>query len=183
MCFGPKDVYVVPARKARRHEHPPRRSARRYSPSPPHELQYSRTRVVEDYTTQPPAVIVEQPDPPRRVTSTRARRTYQVEVEPSTSSSSSSSSGHRTHRTSTTAAKRYSAKTSASRPLSEYSVHEREREIRRERSSSRPRQDQYATYQYVDAPRRSERGEGSRRSEGGERYSRDLRIRIENERR
>lgn len=125
---------------------------------------------------------------PSRAPSTRTgTRTHFVEVEhdadSGTSSSSSSAASlddlrsrttHKTNHTRNTSHTNKSHRTSVSsshRPApSEYSIHEREKEIRRERVSSRPR-DQYETYRYVNAPQPddgygpppSQRRSGSRR--------------------
>lgn len=106
---------------------------------------------------------------PSRAPSTgTGTRTHFVEVEhdadSGTSSSSSSSTSlddlrsrttHKTNHTRNTSHTNKSHRTSVSSshrpPASEYSIHEREKEIRRERAYSRPR-DQYETYRYVNAP-------------------------------
>lgn len=102
---------------------------------------------------------------PSRAPSTRTgARTHFVEVEhdEDSGSSSSSSSSSRddlrsrtTHKTNHTRGTSHTHRTSVSSshrpPASEYSLHEREKEVRRERAYSRPR-DQYETYRYVNAP-------------------------------
>jgi len=99
---------------------------------------------------------------------TAGTRTHFVEVEhdadSGTSSSSSSSTSlsdvrsratHKTNHTNHTRNTSHTHRTSVSSshrpPPSEYSIHERKKEIRRERAYSRPK-DQYETYRYVNAP-------------------------------
>jgi len=128
-----------------------------------------------------PTTVVEPPPPPppslppapsvhspTNVESIRSRRTsrapsvrttarsHYVEVEPEpdddSSSASSSSEDVRSRTTSHTRKSSHSkAPTAVTSARSEYSVHEREREFRRERGYSRPR-DEYETYRYVNAP-------------------------------
>lgn len=126
---------------------------------------------------------------PSRTPSTRTgTRTHFVEVEhdadSGTSSSSSSTSSlddlrskttHKTSHTRNTSHTNKSHRTSVSSshkpPASEYSFHEREKEIRRERGYSRPR-DQFETYRYVNAPPQPDDGYGppdSRRRSGSRR--------------
>ena len=108
-------------------------------------------------------------NPSRAPSARTGTRTHFVEVEhdadSGTSSSSSSSQSslddlrsrttHKTNHTRNTSHTNKSHRTSVSSshkpPASEYSIHEREKEIRRERGYSRPR-DQYETYRYVNAP-------------------------------
>lgn len=71
-----------------------------------------------------------------------------MEVEDGTSESSSSSEDVRSRATTRKSSRK--AK-SVAPPASEYSIHEREKEIRRERLS--PPGPEYETYRYVNAPR------------------------------
>lgn len=110
------------------------------------------------HTSRAPSVRA----PSVRAPSVRApsvTRSHYVEVDEDTTSSSSSSSEDVRSR----ATSHHSRKTSRSHksapppPASEYSIHEREREIRRSRGYSKPRND-FETYRYIEAPpgRRSE---------------------------
>lgn len=175
---------------------------RRYSPSPPRhtERTYRRSYVPPPQPAPLPPPVVVEPPPPQpmpappppqsvrpssrhtsRAPSVRApsrhsvTRSHYVEVEngSDTSSSSSSSSDHRSratsHRTRKTA-----RSSKPPPPASEYSMHEREREVRRSRGYSRPR-DEYETYRYVDAPRQYGRSSGYQENP---RDSEDLRIHV-----
>lgn len=142
------------------------------------------------HTSPPPPPIVPPPATtvsraPSRAPSTRTgTRTHFVEVEHDgdsiTSRSSSASSlddlrSRTTHRTShtrntshTNKSHRTSVSSSHKPPASEYSIHEREKEIRRERAYSRPR-DQYETYRYVNAPPQPDDGYGPPQRRSGSR--------------
>ncbi|KAK3718820.1 hypothetical protein LTR37_004736 [Vermiconidia calcicola] len=170
------------------------------------------TRIVEERRPPPPSVHLEPlphlptpPPPPsahhsvRRVESRRTshapsvHRSHYVEVEQDTSSSSSSSSSssddmrsrttHKTAKTRKSSNTHRSSKSKATAPASEYSVHEKE--LRRERAYSRPKEE-YETYRYVNAPpdvsrSRSRRDyhDDPRASRGS--YARDTRIMIEDD--
>jgi hypothetical protein len=54
-----------------------------------------------------------------------------------------------THKTSQT---QKSSSSRSSAPLTEFSLHEKEREVRRERAFSRQRHE-FETYQYIEAPK------------------------------
>ena len=132
-------------------------------PPPPSTLHSSRHETATSVSRQP--------------SHAPTTRTHYVEVEhdadSGTSNHSSSTSSlddlrsrttRRTNHTRNTSHTSKSHRTSVSSahkpPASEYSVHEREKEIRRERAYSRPR-DQYETYRYVNAPPRPDDGYGS----------------------
>ena len=161
------------------------RTSRRYSNSPPRAAierssYYRRTEAapppppqpVPPTSIAPPPASTTIPPPPQSVRSKRTSRapsttrSHYVQVESETSSSSSSSSED------------VRSRATSHKPRTEYSFHEREKEIRRERGYSRPRAPEYETYRYVNAPR-EERSRGPRDSGGVER---EIRIRIEDER-
>ena len=181
---------VRSVRKSRTYS-PPRPSSARYSrtriveerkPSGP-PLPPPAPSTYPDYP-EPPA----PPSPPSgnynpdRVESRRSRnvayspniqvqqsRSHYVEVEHDTSSNSSSSSSsnddlrsrttRKTSNTRKTGTIRPSSKPKTTAPPSEYSIHERE--VRRERRVSKPRED-YQTSGYVNAPPPDYRGSSSR---------------------
>ncbi|KAK4540307.1 hypothetical protein LTR36_009619 [Oleoguttula mirabilis] len=168
-----EEDYSVPARYKRVSR------VRRYSPSPPPRVERVTCRsYVEErrpsagYALPPPPMIIEPPppEPSVRAETVRSRRTsrapsvrapsrvsvtqsHYVEVDEDDTSSSSSSSGAPSRATShhTRKTARSAKAPSTAPPASEYSIHEREREIRRERRQSRPRED-YETFRYVPAP-------------------------------
>lgn len=160
---------------------------------------------------EPPPTLPDSPPPPSahhsvsRVASRRTsrapsvHRSHYVEVEHDTSSSSSSSSSssddvrsRTTHKTAKTHKSSHTHRSSKSKatatapppaPASEYSIHEKE--LKRERAYSRPKEE-YETYRYVNAPpdvsrSRSRRDyhDDPRASRGS--YARDTRIMIEDD--
>lgn len=131
---------------------------------------------------------------PSRVSVTQS---HFVEVDEGDETSSSSSSSDVRSKATSKATSHHTRKTSRSTvkapstapPASEYSFHEREREIRRERRPSRPREE-YETFRYVPAPptdsgrSRSRAGSASidpRASTGSYTPRRETRIHIEDE--
>jgi hypothetical protein len=179
MSVREEEDYTVPARykrvtRVRRYEEPPPRVERS-------SYYREERRAAEPVPTiiEPPPAPPAIPPPPSahsstHITETRrtsraptarapsvrsTTRSHYVEVESEgTSSSSSSSEDVRSQTT-----RKTSKSTAPPPPASEYSVHEREHEVRRERGYSRPRGDEYETYRYVNAPtRRSEEGRGGR---------------------
>ena len=163
------------------------RVSRRYSPSPPRTARMSRTHVIEELRQSSPAPPSSPPPAPRAPTiiappSVRAEtvvsrrtsrapptarapsvrsttRSHYVEVEEE-SASSVSSSDHDDVRSWTTAHTRKSSRSkTAAKAETEYSFHEREREVRREKVPSRP---EFETYRYVNAPPDARRRSGSR---------------------
>lgn len=167
MCFvsvKEEEDYSVPARRVRR-------VRRERTPSPRRSARFSRTIVEERRPSSrasfaapppppppaPPSTIVPppQPAPASSVRSRSRTNSHYVEVAPSSSSSSSSSSDDLRSRVT-----KKSHRTSA--PGSEY--HIREKEYRRSRGYSQPRQPEYETFRYVDAPSsgRESRGGGGR---------------------
>ncbi|EMC91402.1 hypothetical protein BAUCODRAFT_326863 [Baudoinia panamericana UAMH 10762] len=203
-----EEDYSVPARvkrvtRVQRYEEPPPRMYERhyveerrpanYAPPPPRSERAPSTHPPPATSTVAPSTHVGtvRSRGTSRATSVRAPRSHYVEVEDADETSSSSSSSvsedvrsratsHRTHKSSRTKA------TSVAPPASEYSVHEREREIRRERGYSRPREE-YETYRYVDAPPGSRRshsrvGSGSQDARASrDSYRRETKIVIEDD--
>ena len=193
-----EEDYSVPARYKRVSR------TRRYSRSPPRTERVYRRSYREEHRAPPPAPppqpaplpppqIVEPPPPepspapppppsvrpssrhtsraPSRHSTTRS---HYVEVDHDDTSSSSSSSDVRSRAKSHHTRKSSRSSKPPPAPASEYSVHEHERELRRSRGYSRPR-DEYETYRYVDAPRGYGRNSGYQEPA---RDSRDLRVHI-----
>lgn len=193
-----EEDYSVPARYKRVSR------TRRYSRSPPRTERVYRRSYREEHRAPPPAPppqpaplpppqIVEPPPPepspapppppsvrpssrhtsraPSRHSTTRS---HYVEVDHDDTSSSSSSSDVRSRAKSHHTRKSSRSSKPPPAPASEYSVHEHERELRRSRGYSRPR-DEYETYRYVDAPRGYGRSSGYQEPA---RDSRDLRVHI-----
>ncbi|KAK5681588.1 hypothetical protein LTS10_006121 [Elasticomyces elasticus] len=139
--------------RVRRYESPPRvqeRSSYYHReehneplPLPPAPSTYKAETVRSRRTSRAPSV---------RAPSVRSTtRSHYVEVEDETSDSSESSEDVRSRATSHRTRKSSRAPKSVAPPASEYSIHEREKEIRRERLA--PREPEYETYRYVNAPR------------------------------
>ncbi|KAK4560913.1 hypothetical protein LTR86_004868 [Recurvomyces mirabilis] len=136
---------------------------RRYEDDPPPRVERSSYYREEHRAPPPPAIVAPPPAPSTYVAETvRSRRTsraptarapsvtrsHYVEVDeeaPSRSTSPSSASSVSDVRS------RATSHRTRKPPASEYSIHEREREVRRERAVSRPREE-YETYRYVNAP-------------------------------
>lgn len=135
-------------------------------PPPPPQSYYKETRSEYKQTEAPapPNVVASDSKYTSRAPSTTSRtRSHYVEVEhddDSTDSASSAASNddvrsrttHRTSKTSNTNTTRRTSKSRTTAPTSAYTEYEREKEIRRERTYSRPRGDDYDTYQYINAP-------------------------------
>ncbi|KAK3053101.1 hypothetical protein LTR09_005727 [Extremus antarcticus] len=139
------------------------------APPPPPPAQSTHTSVSRTETRRS-----EAPSPPQlhdvTVIETRTPRADYVEVHHDDSSDASVSSSDdvrsRTkHKTSRTSHTQKSSKSRTAAPASEYSIHEKEQEIRRERAESRPR-GEYETYQYVNAPPNAGRSREGRESRG-----------------
>lgn len=157
----------IPARVVRT-----RRVVRR-SPSPPREVRITRQRqsFVEERRPSPPSPPRPEPEPrastiiqteqrteqrrvsrPPSVAPSRSAPTHFVEVEQDSSSSEEDVRSRTTRKSSRS--KRSRSKPRTEVPASEYSIHEREREIRRERGySNPPPKPEYETYRYVEAPK------------------------------
>ncbi|KAK5737480.1 hypothetical protein LTR17_006708 [Elasticomyces elasticus] len=145
--------------RVRRYESPPRVQEQRSSyyhreehneplPLPPAPSTYKAETVRSRRTSRAPSVRA----PSVRAPSVRSTtRSHYVEVEDETSESSESSEDVRSRATSHRTKKSSRAPRSVAPPASEYSIHEREKEIRRERLA--PREPEYETYRYVNAPR------------------------------
>jgi hypothetical protein len=132
---------------------------------PPVEETYHRESHTEirqsEYPPSPPSVHTTTKTHTSRAPS--QTRTHYVEVNHESESEDDSATSigddirsrttHKTSKTSNTHRSSRSRTTAPTTAPSEYSIHEREKEIRRERgySNSRPRPE-YETYQYVNAP-------------------------------
>lgn len=153
---------IVPARRVK--EVRQVRRVREFSPPPPPlTRRVSRTTIIRESAPSPPRTEIRQPSRPPSIAPshapTRASHRYvQVDHEASSSSSSSSSEEDvRSQVTRKTTKSHHSRAPSVpvppsvrSAPRTEYSMHENEREFRRE--VSRPRGPDYETYRYVNAP-------------------------------
>lgn len=153
-----EDDYSVPARvvrRERRRSPPSPRTSARVSHIEPRRQSIERTYVIQ--APPPPPVIMEPPhyvpsvarprsppSPPRAPSPEPTHRTQSHYVEVSPGSVSSLSSSDNDVRSKTTSKSRRTA------PGSEY--HLREREYRRERGPSPPRDEGYDHYRYVRAP-------------------------------
>ncbi|TKA77602.1 hypothetical protein B0A55_03128 [Friedmanniomyces simplex] len=143
---------------------------RRYSPPPPERLEQRTSYYHEERRAPPPPAPPSTVPPPpstHRAETVRSRRTsrapsvrsttrsHYVEVEneddDSPSSSPSSSSSSEDIRSRATSHQTRKTAKSVAPPASEYSIHEREKEIRRERGYAKPREE-FETYRYVNAP-------------------------------
>ncbi|KAK3113472.1 hypothetical protein LTR53_009216 [Teratosphaeriaceae sp. CCFEE 6253] len=155
--------YTVPARVKRVSR------VRRYEESPPRRVERSSYIREERRSVAPPASLPPPPAPPSikpptvyaptaRAPSVRSTtQSHYVEVEEDSTPSSASSSSSEDVRSRATS--HHTRKTkSVAPPRSEYSVHEREKEIRR---YSKPREPEFETYRYVNAPPEAQ-GRGSR---------------------
>ena len=139
---------------------PPPAPSSHSSPPPPPSAHHTTHRSASRHTSRAPSAHT-------------ATRTHYVEVEHddalSDTSSASSHNDVRSRATHKTARTHKTHRTSASShrpPPSDYmSVHEREKETRRERAYSKPRGPEYETFRYVNAP--PDDGYGPRRSQGG----------------
>nr|POE89272.1 hypothetical protein CFP56_78183 [Quercus suber] len=189
-----EEPYAAPARvkrvaRVRRYSSPPRDYSRTHieehqsfhaapppPPPPPEVFSLPLPSVRSPSIAAPPSARAPTVRPPSTVAPSvrspsvhsRARSHY-VEVDErlddSASSSSSSREDIRSRTSKATTHTRKSSRSGPGAPQSVYSLHERDREIRRERGYSRPR-DEFASYKYVDAPSASNRsiGRSDRRS-------------------
>nr|POE63333.1 hypothetical protein CFP56_04236 [Quercus suber] len=176
-----EEPYMAPARvkrvtRVRRYSSPPRVYSRTHieerqsfpAAPPPHQVAPPPPRSVRAPSIAPPpsAKAPTIRPPSTRASSMRSpsvhsrARSHYVEVDERLDDSASSSSSSRDDvRSKTSKATVHTRKSSRSRPgppSSVYSLHEREREIRRERGYSRPR-DEFESYRYIDAPSASHR--------------------------
>ncbi|KAK5113882.1 hypothetical protein LTR85_010415 [Meristemomyces frigidus] len=155
-------------------------------PPPEHSVRSETVRSRSRHTSRAPSVRA-----PSRVSVTQSHY-VEVDEDNSTSSSSSSSEDVRSRATShhTRKTSRSAKAPSTAPPASEYSIHEREREVRRERRASRPPREEYETFRYVPAPptdsgrSRSRAGSGNfdpRASRESYAPRRETRVQIEDE--